>query len=114
MSIQPICMNCRRPLTDPVSVSIGLGPECRGSSSGSGSRRKLSKKQRVQLGRVMRAEQFINGQDVTFPDAIYHRDPERGWTRDGVRFTSDEEFGRWLEQSNLADKSVMDALRAIP
>jgi len=32
------CKACGRPLTDPVSVAVGLGPVCRGGSSGRGRR----------------------------------------------------------------------------
>jgi hypothetical protein len=29
------CSRCHRPLTDPVSISLGMGPECRGHAGGS-------------------------------------------------------------------------------
>lgn len=29
------CSRCHRPLTDPVSISLGMGPECRGRAGGS-------------------------------------------------------------------------------
>lgn len=28
---QPVCSRCKRPLKDPLSVAIGMGPECRGA-----------------------------------------------------------------------------------
>ena len=33
---QPICSRCKRPLSDPLSVAIGMGPECRGGLSKKG------------------------------------------------------------------------------
>lgn len=27
---KPQCSKCHRPLTDPFSIAIGMGPECRG------------------------------------------------------------------------------------
>lgn len=33
---KPICSRCKRPLKDPVSIAIGMGPECRGALSRKG------------------------------------------------------------------------------
>ena len=33
---KPICSRCKRPLKDPVSIAIGMGPECRGGLSRKG------------------------------------------------------------------------------
>lgn len=33
---QPVCSRCKRPLKDPVSIAIGMGPECRGALSRKG------------------------------------------------------------------------------
>lgn len=33
MTNAPKCKKCGRPLRDPVSISIGLGPKCRGAAS---------------------------------------------------------------------------------
>jgi len=32
----PICSRCKRPLKDPVSIAIGMGPDCRGALSRKG------------------------------------------------------------------------------
>lgn len=32
----PICSKCHRPLTDPYSIAVGMGPECRGGLSKKG------------------------------------------------------------------------------
>lgn len=33
---QPQCSRCHRPLKDPFSIAIGMGPECRGKLSKAG------------------------------------------------------------------------------
>lgn len=33
MKNKPKCKKCGRPLRDPISISIGLGPKCRGEAS---------------------------------------------------------------------------------
>lgn len=30
---KPECQRCHRPLTDPFSIAVGYGPECRGGMS---------------------------------------------------------------------------------
>lgn len=29
---KPICSRCKRPLSDPYSIAVGMGPECRGGA----------------------------------------------------------------------------------
>ncbi|GAP11772.1 hypothetical protein BECAL_02965 [Bellilinea caldifistulae] len=36
---KPRCKRCGKPLTDPVSIAAGLGPQCRGAAQKSRSRR---------------------------------------------------------------------------
>lgn len=36
MASKPRCARCGRVLTDAVSIAAGMGPECRGDSSGKG------------------------------------------------------------------------------
>lgn len=33
---KPQCSKCHRPLTDPFSIAVGMGPECRGGLSKKG------------------------------------------------------------------------------
>ncbi len=33
---KPVCSRCKRPMKDPVSIAIGMGPECRGALSRKG------------------------------------------------------------------------------
>ncbi len=48
---QARCCRCNRPLTDPFSIAIGMGPECRGGLSKKGW--KFPKpKYRIHHGRV--------------------------------------------------------------
>lgn len=28
----PVCSRCKRPLSDPYSIAVGMGPECRGGA----------------------------------------------------------------------------------
>lgn len=32
----PVCSRCKRPLKDPYSIAVGMGPECRGGLSRKG------------------------------------------------------------------------------
>jgi hypothetical protein len=49
---KPQCSKCHRPLTDPYSIAVMMGPECRGSASKGG--RKFPKaKWKVQGGRMV-------------------------------------------------------------
>lgn len=33
---QPVCSKCKRPLSDPYSIAVGMGPECRGAAKKKG------------------------------------------------------------------------------
>jgi len=33
---KPVCTRCGRPLKDPVSIALGMGPDCRGDLSSKG------------------------------------------------------------------------------
>lgn len=49
---QPCCSRCGKPLTDPYSIAVGMGPECRGGAKKKGW--KFPKpKWRVSHGRVI-------------------------------------------------------------
>lgn len=49
---KPHCSRCGRPLTDPFSIAVGMGPECRGGLSKKGW--KFPKpRYRVRRGRVV-------------------------------------------------------------
>ncbi len=48
----PVCSRCKRPLSDPYSIAVGMGPECRGGAAKSGV--KFPKARwRVSRGRVV-------------------------------------------------------------
>jgi hypothetical protein len=34
--MKPVCSKCGRALTDPFSIAVGMGPECRGALSRKG------------------------------------------------------------------------------
>ena len=42
--MKPTCKKCGRPLRDPLSIAIGVGPECRGATSRSSRSPKISQK----------------------------------------------------------------------
>lgn len=49
---QPVCSKCGQRLTDPYSIAVGMGPECRGAAAGKGAH--LPRPNwKVQGGRVM-------------------------------------------------------------
>ena len=33
---KPVCVKCGKPLKDPFSIAVGMGPDCRGALSRSG------------------------------------------------------------------------------
>ena len=49
---QARCSRCGRPLTDPYSIAVGMGPECRGGAKKEGWRFPKAK-WRVSHGRVI-------------------------------------------------------------
>ena len=46
------CSRCGRPLTDPYSIAVGMGPECRGGAAKHGAKFPKAK-WRVQHGQVI-------------------------------------------------------------
>lgn len=36
MTKSPVCSRCHRPLKDPLSIALGMGPDCRGALSRKG------------------------------------------------------------------------------
>lgn len=51
------CRRCHRPLTDPVSISLGMGPECRGRSGG------------VMEAKLCKSDEFSDQFDSSMPFA---------------------------------------------
>jgi len=49
---QARCSKCRRPLKDPYSIAVGMGPECRGAAIKKGAKFPKAK-WRVSGGRVV-------------------------------------------------------------
>lgn len=33
---KPVCVKCGKPLSDPLSIAVGMGPDCRGALGGRG------------------------------------------------------------------------------
>ena len=107
MSDHPKCKKCGRKLSDPVSIAIGVGPECRGDSGGS---HRLNQNQKRRLRNIYRADAFARHAPIVLgADTTYYRD-EKGWSKDGQHYDTDEGFKSWLEQFNLADFAALDAI----
>lgn len=49
---KPQCSRCGRPLTDPYSIAVGMGPECRGAAAKKGAKFPKAR-YRVSHGRVV-------------------------------------------------------------
>jgi hypothetical protein len=72
---KPRCKKCNRPLRDPVSVAIGVGPECRGDAGG-------GKSVNVKVRRPRKGAYCAFGQSVDVAGHVVAHGPD-GWTWDG-------------------------------
>lgn len=104
---QPICSKCHKPLTDPMSIAIGMGPECRG---GGGRSHKLTRSQVRHIQCIGRAESFMQSQPVVIGDVTFYK-AEKGWTEDGKHFQKEEELKKWLERYHLADFRAAEVIQ---
>jgi len=94
------CRVCKKPLTDEVSIALGIGPECR---QGKGKHAQRAEK------RIERTHGYLAGTTVEFVNVIYRRTPQ-GWTSDGIRFSKDDEFLAWLRRYNLIDEQALKTM----
>lgn len=94
MTTTPRCARCGRPLTDPASIAIGLGRECRGA--------KPSKRQASYARRVARGEAYANREPLVFPSTTFTPQPYDTWldAKTG-RLIPDDRFVDWLTRNNL-------------
>lgn len=90
----PTCNRCGRPLKDPVSIAIGLGPECRGQKIRS--HRQVKHRNDIQRGRAYQDKTPIRINSAY----VYTHTPD-GWTNDGLRYISDERMRAWLMENHL-------------
>lgn len=105
----PICSKCHKPLTDPVSIALGMGPECRGGSSGKS--HKMTKRQTHRVHCIERAVSFSKSEPITVGNETYYR-KEEGWTRNDKWYSSDEDFKKWLERYGMADFKSLAIIQA--
>lgn len=98
------CSKCGRKLTDPVSVALGIGPECRGGSHKVG---RMTKHQTRRLRGIYRADAFCRGNPVVISSSVIFRRDDKGWSSDGEHHTGDADFKKWLEQNGLADFKIL-------
>lgn len=110
MTGKPRCSKCGRVLKDPVSIAIGLGPECRGDSGGRG--KKVSIRQRRRQARAYRTLAFKEGQPVTIgvgeTARTYRREGDSWVDQNGHRMSSTE-FAGYLRRFGLVDPECVDA-----
>ena len=111
MSANPThCKRCGKPLTDPLSIAIGLGPECRGGAGRS--RKAPTIRQRNASARVYRAQAFASGQPVVIGSNTYQR-TERGWSDGKGSPIPDNQFLAWLDRYGLVDHESTVALKQV-
>jgi len=102
------CKKCGRPLTDPVSIAMGLGPECRGAGPvGRGKTmkaagRKSSGKSYAQEVGSERANAIATGEPVTVGKDSRTKQP--------IIYTPDEQ-GNWVN-TTTGHKMTDAALQA--
>ena len=98
------CKICRQPLTDPVSIALGVGPKCRGAN-GTISNRAKAKWKRIRCGQAYSDHRPFTVGDQAVPVTPLEEPDEYGnewkYGDDGFRLTH-EELGRWLAKSGLA------------
>lgn len=96
------CSSCHRILTDPVSMAMGIGPECRKN----GDKRRAA--------RVGRSLAFNDHQPISFN--ISHGSQGRSvvryeWTgtdwSDGRTKMTEADFMKWLQRYGLVDKETL-------
>ena len=81
----PTCSKCHRPLTDPVSIWMGIGPECRG--------KRLAKQAR----KIERTIAFQKGEPVILgEDSKFVRRGDH-WVGLNGAHVSQETLQGWLE-----------------
>jgi hypothetical protein len=93
MTAQPICHKCNRPLKDPTSVALGIGPECRGASS----KKPNSLAARRTLARNVRTGAYLDGQPVSIGKIVWTKCGEVWKDQEGNEIT-DRVFGHWLNK----------------
>lgn len=72
---KPRCKKCNRPLRDPISVAIGVGPECRGDAGG-------GKSVHVKVRKSHKAPYVGVGQSAQVGGVLVAHTPD-GWTING-------------------------------
>jgi Family of unknown function (DUF6011) len=97
------CEICHRILTDPVSIAIGIGPECR-------SGKKHGRLSRVHAARLRSAEHAIEFHEhnlVKLSNGDIYAFTASGWSCDGQAFYTDEQFKDKLEKLRAINLTVL-------
>ena len=94
------CSECHRVLTDPVSIAMGIGPECRKNGM---------------IRRAVRVQRSLNfndhlpmvvGQDTHSKKPLIYRWDGFMWT-DGKHRAAEKDLKKWLLKYNLVDKETL-------
>ena len=87
------CTKCGRPLTDPKSVKLGMGRECRNGGKTS--------------AKISRTFSYMSGKDVVVGDITFKKKDDY-WTGSTDRKITDEELKKYLTRYNLIDIHFLD------
>lgn len=95
MSIQgacrkPICSKCGRVLTDPVSIAMGIGPECR------------NRKAQLKASRMERTMAFRSGMPFTAGGSTFTKQPG-GWSN-GKKVFSETYLQKYLMMNGFIEQ----------
>lgn len=94
------CVRCGRTLKDPVSLAIGMGPECRGA--------KPNSRQTAHTNRLQRGKAYVDRNPIVFSNVTYRYNADGNhWISCKINSaitnaTSDEDMKRWMKQHELA------------
>jgi len=102
----PRCSKCGRVLTDPTSIAIGVGPECRGDSGRSRSKRLHTRRARGQACAQERLNALQNHLPVVLSETNVYEPVDGGYRRKDGRVISVEAFEAWLRQYGLIASRV--------
>jgi hypothetical protein len=92
------CLKCGRKLKDPVSLALGMGPECRGNS------KTPSRRQMAATNRLSRGQAYADRTPIKFANMTYSFDTSTStWISSlSGHATTDERLKAWLKENKLA------------
>lgn len=103
---KPRCKKCGKVLTDPTSIAIGVGPECRGNSGRSRSKRLHTRHSRGQARAQERLSALQNHLPVSLSETNVYEPVDGGYRRKDGHVIPVEAFEAWLRQYGLIASRV--------